>query len=225
MHNRFGTRLLTAGLIVGTLVAIGPFSHVLAKPASAKIVYQTSFDNGSQGWRPSGPGWRAAGGMLSFNGKGAKGSQILAPINVRPPYHYAVEAQIRADATPAADKRRNSAGVVVRAAQTPSPCNGVFGGYAFHPLGAKTSVELRYGCPYPTGSIDTHYVLDSVPLSGGQSWHTYRMEADSAGVTLWVDGHQVSLRYTGFNGSEGGVGLLGYHVAFSVRDFKVYDLD
>ncbi|HKV57467.1 MAG TPA: family 16 glycoside hydrolase, partial [Ktedonobacteraceae bacterium] len=171
---------------------------------SNTLLYTSDWSGGFDGWNGDSE-WKVSNGMLLSDGNSGSGNNglINCPYQV-PTGDYAIEAQIQTITS--SDYNSSGTFIFLRG-------DGNGGGY-------------YVGIGYAAAVIDnTNYnAIVTRPYNLDNNWHTYRVEARSNGLALYIDGHLF------VNGEDnnyitgGQIGINTPYVQTNVRSFKVYSL-
>lgn len=171
---------------------------------SNTLLYTSDWSNGFDGWNGDSE-WKVSNGMLLSDGNSGNGNNglINCPYQV-PVGDYAIEAQIQ---TITASNYYNSGTFIFLRG------DGSGGGYYIGIGNGSAVIENTNNNTINSKS----YNLDT-------NWHTYRVEARSNGLALYMDGHlYVSAEDNNYI-TGGQIGLNTPYVQTNVRSFKVYSL-
>jgi hypothetical protein len=217
-----GSALVLATAILAALAPIGPWYGSRARAAAApvappaRVLYQADWSTGSNGWTLY-PGFRAAHGMLSFDGKTDSGA--FAPFTVTGLANFAVEATIKvgASATPA----RAFYDIFARRASTQSS-TGIFAGYAANG-GEKAATHVA--SLYWFGPLPFSINAPGASFQPDAGFHTYRLETHGNVYRLLIDGRaMVPWTLVKLQTAGNMVGLTFTYVPAAVKSFTVYAL-
>lgn len=213
----------TLALVIMLLAALAPLGpwHAAragaagpAAPVRATVLYKADWSTGVGGWTVF-PGFAAAQGMLTFDGKSDSGA--FAPFTVKGLTNFAVEATIKvgASATPAQAyyqlfARRASARTIT----------GLFAGYAANGgEKAATNVASLYWF------ADQPFYAPGAAFQPDASFHTYRLEALGDAYRLLIDGREmVPWTLVKLHNPGDMVGLVFTYIPAVVKAFTVYAL-
>lgn len=214
-------RMLVWGAVI--LVALGSFgprqatNAAAAAPsatAHATMLYQADWSGGVGGWTVF-PGFAAAHGVLTFDGKSDSGA--FAPFTVKGLTNFAIQATIKVgtSATPAQAYYE----IFARRA-SPRSITGMFAGYAANGgEKAATNVASLYWF------ADQPFYAPGAAFQPDAGFHTYRLEALGNVYRLLIDGREmVPWTIVKLQNPGDMVGLVFTYIPAVVKAFSVYAL-